>query len=349
MYLAPLNYDRFFKKVFSDTNIAKNFLEDFFDKTITDIKKLDEKHRITDDAAIVEFDYRCKINGKYIIIDMQQWHKSDVVKRFYLYHTLNTGLQLESLGTRSITDEADVKSNKIKQKNYNRIEPVYTIIWMVDDNFNFKQDYAEFSLQHQSAVEFIRDDGLWLDGDINNITSRRDEVVEVLNNKTKDIHFLSENKLVFMFQKNIVNNLKNNRSQVKYSKWFDFALKTKNKDNIVADFKEFAADSVFTEIIIRLRKDDLTKDDIEYLESEDENIDLLANFYIEQDYMMAKRTIEATEEGIEQGIEQEKIKQDKLKIENLTEMFNEGLTIEKASRFSGLSISEIQKLNIGYI
>jgi flagellar biosynthesis/type III secretory pathway protein FliH len=31
MYLAPLNYDRFFKKVFSDISIAKRFLEDFFD------------------------------------------------------------------------------------------------------------------------------------------------------------------------------------------------------------------------------------------------------------------------------------------------------------------------------
>ena len=29
VYLAPLNYDRFLKKVFSDTSIAKRFLEDF--------------------------------------------------------------------------------------------------------------------------------------------------------------------------------------------------------------------------------------------------------------------------------------------------------------------------------
>jgi len=34
MYLAPLNYDRSFKKVFSDTRIAKRFLEDFFDVVI---------------------------------------------------------------------------------------------------------------------------------------------------------------------------------------------------------------------------------------------------------------------------------------------------------------------------
>ena len=34
MYLAPLNFDRFFKKVFSDPEIAKTFLEDFLDTEI---------------------------------------------------------------------------------------------------------------------------------------------------------------------------------------------------------------------------------------------------------------------------------------------------------------------------
>jgi len=29
MYLAPLNYDRFFRKIFKDDAIAKAFLEDF--------------------------------------------------------------------------------------------------------------------------------------------------------------------------------------------------------------------------------------------------------------------------------------------------------------------------------
>jgi hypothetical protein len=40
MYLAPLNYDRYFKKVFSDTRIAKRFLEDFFDIEIDELELL---------------------------------------------------------------------------------------------------------------------------------------------------------------------------------------------------------------------------------------------------------------------------------------------------------------------
>ena len=72
MYLAPLNYDRFFKKVFSDLIIAKAFLEAFLGIKIESIERIKEKYKITDDAAFVEFDFRCKINGHYILIDMQQ-------------------------------------------------------------------------------------------------------------------------------------------------------------------------------------------------------------------------------------------------------------------------------------
>ncbi len=62
MYLAPLNYDRYFKKIFSDERIVKRFLEDFLEVPITFIEQLPEKHQVTDDAAIVEFDYRYQIN-----------------------------------------------------------------------------------------------------------------------------------------------------------------------------------------------------------------------------------------------------------------------------------------------
>ncbi|MBU0765470.1 MAG: Rpn family recombination-promoting nuclease/putative transposase, partial [Bacteroidetes bacterium] len=95
MYLAPLNYDRYFKKVFSDIDIAKRFLEDFFDTKIESIELLSQYHKVTDDASAVEFDFRCKIDNEYVIIDMQQWYKPDIIQRFYVYHAINTALQLE--------------------------------------------------------------------------------------------------------------------------------------------------------------------------------------------------------------------------------------------------------------
>ena len=92
MYLAPLNYDRFFKKTFSNLEIAKRFLEDFLDISIESIELLTNRHKVTNEAMVVEFDYRCKVDGKFMVVDMQQWYKTDVVKRFYLYHSLNSVL-----------------------------------------------------------------------------------------------------------------------------------------------------------------------------------------------------------------------------------------------------------------
>ena len=46
MYLAPLNYDRYFRKVFSEISIAKKFLEDFLDVTIETIEPLNKEHKI---------------------------------------------------------------------------------------------------------------------------------------------------------------------------------------------------------------------------------------------------------------------------------------------------------------
>ncbi len=40
MYLAPLNYDRFFRKVFSDPEISRRFLEDFLGTEIRSMEFL---------------------------------------------------------------------------------------------------------------------------------------------------------------------------------------------------------------------------------------------------------------------------------------------------------------------
>ena len=68
MYLAPLNYDRFFKKVFSHTHIAKAFLEDFLDVTIEEITLLERTHLMTNSAMKIEVDFRCKIAGNNFIL-----------------------------------------------------------------------------------------------------------------------------------------------------------------------------------------------------------------------------------------------------------------------------------------
>jgi len=210
MYLAPLNYDRFFKKVFGRKNIAKAFLEDFLNIKIVDIEILERKNFITDKSIPVEFDYRCKLdNDEHIIIEMQQWYKTDIIKRFYLYHTLSTSLQLETLEEKIISIDHN-EGKIIKDKLYNDLKPSITLIWMVDDTLGFKEDFVTYQMGVEDLINFVKDENLWTKP-LKNILSERERVINIENNDTKGLQFLSKNKLIFIFQKNIVKNLKNKK------------------------------------------------------------------------------------------------------------------------------------------
>ena len=148
MYVAPLNLDLFFKKVFSNKRIAKKFLEDVLGITITEIKLLSVENKLTDDAVIVKFDFRCKIYGQYVVIEMQQHYKIDIVKRFWMYQSVSTVLQLETLKPTTVT-----KSNgeTYTEKNYSGLKPVITLVWMVDDMLGFEEDYISYTILPEVA------------------------------------------------------------------------------------------------------------------------------------------------------------------------------------------------------
>ncbi len=187
MYLAPLNYDRFFKKVFSDLEIAKSFLEDFLDVTIETIEPLSITHKVTNDAAAIEFDFRCCIQGQYVIIDMQQWFKTDIVKRFYIYFALNSVLQLENIPMKSL----DLNNGrKYETRNYDGIEPAITLIWVADETLKFKDDYVAFSILPEPCIDFLKNDEIWLDADLSILQSQRKKVLNILNNNSKNLDFL---------------------------------------------------------------------------------------------------------------------------------------------------------------
>ncbi len=270
MYLAPLNYDRFFKKVFGQKKFARAFLQDFLDIKIEDIEILERKNFITDKALPVEFDYRCKLdNGEIVIVEMQQWYKTDVIKRFYLYHALSTSLQLETLEEQIVSIDSQT-GNIIKDKLYNDLKPAITLIWMVDDTLNFKEDFVSFKMGVEELHDFVKDNELWTKP-FEQILKERERVLNIQNNDTKGLNFLSESRLTFIFQKNIVKNLKNNKNKNgKYGKWFDFAKKTNNKKNKRADFKNYKDDKLFMEIMNILLKDRLTEEEIKYITKEDE-------------------------------------------------------------------------------
>ena len=384
MYLAPLNFDRFFKKVFSDSAIAKGFLEDFLDIRITDIQRLKEGHRVTDDAAVVEFDYRCRINdGRHFIIDMQQWYKTDVIERFYVYHALNTALQLEHLplknlwrtttelkesnattasegptipadpntpktgtGDKPETDREDTenfvieKDRKIKKtaRDYKQIDPVFTIIWMVDDCLGFEDDYVSSAMSPKVVVDFVQNKELWIDPDLLEIIAEREKILKTLNNKSKGFDFLSKNELVFAFQPNIVKNASLSGSKKKYTKWFEFAKKTRDKENKASDFDKFRGSYVFDEMIRRLIVQNLPQEDVDYIATEDENEIRFKRF---EDGIREEGRVEGRDEGRKEGRKEGERKKER---EMVVMMHQKGADLNYISELTGKSCDEIKEI-----
>ncbi len=126
----------------------------------------------------VEFDYRCKIKGKYVIVDMQQWYKEDVVKRFFLYFCNNTSLQLERLKP---VNTPVVKKRVNKSKSYDDIEPAITLIWMADDTLGFVDDIIAFTILPEILRAFINETSLWENLNPNELIAYREKVLSILN------------------------------------------------------------------------------------------------------------------------------------------------------------------------
>lgn len=263
MFLAPLNYDKYFNKVFSNERIAKRFLEDFLETEVNELEMLKGKLRVTDNASLVEFDFRCRIDNSFVILDMQQWYKRDISQRFYLYHALNTGLQLEKLPSKRVLYDYSYEKNK-KVEDYRALLPVLTLVWMADDSLDLKDDFVAYSMSPEIVVKFVKNKKLWHKPEIVELLKERARLLEVLDNQTKELQFLAKNRLIFMLQKNTVKN----KNKAKYVKWFEFAEKTKNTDNKKEDFQEYLDDEIFCEMMKRLSKDTLTDDDFSYIQNE---------------------------------------------------------------------------------
>ena len=337
MFLAPLNYDRFFKKIFSDKRIAKRFLEDFFEVTIEEIELVSLDHKLTNEANLVKFDFRCKIDGEYIIIDMQQWYKQDIVQRFYLYHTANTVLQLEGLPTLQPTKEKKVK-------DYANLLPVKTLIWLVHDTLGMKSDFSTHQMLPSEFLELVEEDTLWQKDGQAQLLKKRKEILRLLENQSKNLPFLRSNQLIFAFQKNIVRNKK----LKPYVQWFEFAEKTSDEHNTEADFKEYDQNAVFGEIIRKLSHKSLDNNDLTYLEYhrlyEGQKDIWRRDALIEGERIGLKRATEhivAAENKVKQAQDQAKQAQDQAIIAMIK---NTNLSDEAIANTLGVPIKRVQEL-----
>lgn len=343
MYLAPLNYDRFFRRVFSHLHIAKAFLEDFLDVKIEEIELLENKHFLTNDSSKVEFDFRCKINGADIIIDMQQWYKPDVVKRFYLYHCASTVLQLERLPEKKILIEKEARA---KDKDYKFVSPVLTLIWMVQDTFELTQNFVTFGMTPQEVQDFLRDNILWENPNIQELIQKRNEVLALMQHKNKELDFLAQNQLTFMFQPNIINDKKFS----KYHQWFVFAEKTRNKKNKKSDFQAFESQELFKDIIFLINKKKLTKEDLNYIETEDEHIALVKRALQDEfdngfDMGFEKGEVAGFEKGEVAGFEKGEVAGfEKGKIEIILSSYEAGADIAFIAKITKQRESEVMEI-----
>ncbi len=245
MEILPLTYDRYFKKVFSHTNITKQFLEDFLNIEIASIELYENKFNVTNSSRELRFDCIGKMDKKHFIVEMQQWYKYDVVKRFYLYHCANTLLQLENLPTRQrlIRNRSTGEFMLKKEKDYSTLVPSITILWFVDDSFKMKNDTISYIVLPESTKNFILNQELWNNN--KKLLEERQKIIAQINNNEKEIDFLQENKMIYALQRQI---LKNDNNK-KYYRWFDFAEKTKNKENNKKDFIKYKKDDIFSEIM----------------------------------------------------------------------------------------------------
>jgi hypothetical protein len=333
MYLAPLNYDRYFKKVFSDTSIAKCFLEDFLNVQIQSIELLSINHKLTDDSSAVEFDFRCKIDDRFIIIDMQQWYKPDIVHRFYVYHCINTAMQLESLPFKSFSlGDKPLKEKKIK--DYSEILPVITLIWMADDSFNFTDDFVGYTMTPEIVSQFLSDNLLWQQPDIKQVLREREKVLAQLNNKTRSLDFLQENRLIYAFQQNIVKNGRFTR----YHKWFELAEKTKNKLNKKAEFLKYKDDQILLKLMERISKEALSADDFTYIDDYEQYLERVKRY----DKGKFK---EGWKEGKLEGKLEGKAEGDKLRAQKTAlKLLLRQIPLEEIAEITELSIKDIQFL-----
>ncbi len=275
------------------------------------------------------------IDGKVVVIEMQQWNKLDVVKRFYTYHCVNTSLLLEKLPLKSIPTG---KNEEVKFKDYEDITNVITIVWMVNDNMNMEEDFVSYIPLPEISKDFVLNKELWRDKkNYKKVLEYLERIYKIYENDTRDLDFLQENKLIFVFQKNIIENKKNKS----YYKWFKFASETLREDNKKEDFKNFKKNS-FLKIIKKLKKDFLNDEEIKAIKDTKSYLERVNRF--KKSFLKLNKR-ELTKAGIKIGREEGREEGQKEKaIEIAKQMKNKNISNEDIANMTKLSMKEVENI-----
>ncbi|MEM9850275.1 MAG: hypothetical protein AAF847_20450, partial [Bacteroidota bacterium] len=183
---------------------------------------------------------------------------------------------------------------------------------------------VKYTLMPSNLEAFFVNKKLWSKSLFEELLEKRDRLISLLTNETKNLLFLQQNQLIFAFQRNIVNNHKDEaEDKLKpYVQWFEFAAKTLNKDNSQSDFEAYADDEVFAEMMRKLSHASLNKEDYTYLD-----------YYEEFEGVREVLMEQAKKEGRKEGI-----------VEVAISCLKKGMNLEEISEITGLSIDFIQRL-----
>ena len=121
----------------------------------------------------------------------------------------------------------------------------------------------------------------------------------------------------------------------KYVRWFEFAQKTRNKDNEEKDFEEYHQDEIFLKMINRITKKSFNNDENQYIE---EQAEFWENYGKLTTRLYNSGLNDGMEKGREEGKEIEKIQ--------IAVALLDILDVETIAKKTGLSIKVVQNLKI---
>lgn len=180
-------------------------------------------------------------------------------------------MQLENLPAMVVPT---INGKVYKTKDYSQVLPSITIVWMVDDRLGFTEDMVVYTPTPEVVSSFMLDDSLWQTKNIEALFKERQRILGIMDNNHKNLKFLSENRLIFAFQKNIVKNKK----MAKYFLWFDFAQLTKNPNNKASDFESYRDKPIFSLVMEKLKTAEFSTDDFQYITDYPEYLKGLENY-----------------------------------------------------------------------
>ncbi len=243
MYLAPLNYDRFFRKVFSDANIARRFFEDFLDVKISKLNILPSQYSMIDETPIVELNFFCLIKSAPLVVKLHQWSQSDVEQLFCTYNPLAPNMH----------ESINHDGKKL---------PTISIIWLVHAK-PFDDDYMKYGFASENLMSLFLDDELWKPENFKKLLKMRNELTNRSINKPINEKRLGSKRLIYVSQQNVIRNKKSS----KYYNWFEFAQKTLEKVADKSAYDKYRKDKIFCEVINYLESSLKESDCMEYIKN----------------------------------------------------------------------------------